>query len=129
MKDALGATDEEWTIIEPRLQKVQDLSGDLRGGMRGMRGMFGGRGGRGGNAPQPAGTPTTPPTEVEKATTALQTTLEDPQAKPEVIKAQLAALRAAREKVRQQLDKATADLKEVLTVRQEAQLVLLGTFE
>ncbi len=66
---------------------------------------------------------------MEKATTDLQTTLENQQADPKVIKDKLTALRAAREKVRQQLDKATADLKSVLTVRQEAQLVMMGIIE
>ncbi len=119
-KDALGATDEEWTVIEPKLDKVTVLSRDLRAG---GRGGFG-RGGRGGNAP--AATPATPPTEVEKATTDLQTALDNPQADPKLIKDKLTALRTAREKVRQQLDKASADLKAVLSVRQEAQLVMMG---
>ena len=68
-------------------------------------------------------------TDVEKARAALQATLDDTAAKPEVIKQKLAALRDAKEKVRSQLDKATADLKSVLTARQEAQLVMMGTIE
>ena len=122
VKDSLGATDDEWKIIEPKLTKVTDLSRELapaRG--RGMRG------GPGGGAAPAA--PTTPPTDVEKARTALQTAVDDAASTPATIKEKLAALRTAKEKVRTQLDKATADLKSVLSAKQEALLVLSNTIE
>jgi septal ring factor EnvC (AmiA/AmiB activator) len=91
---------------------------------------MGGRGGRGaGGGGAPAAAPATPTNDVEKARAALQATLDDTGAKPEAIKEKLAALRDAKEKVRQELDKATTDLKSVLSVRQEALLVVAGTFE
>jgi hypothetical protein len=127
-KEALGATDQEWAVIQPKLQKVMDLSRQLRG--PGMRGMFFGRFGRGRfgqNAPQ--GAPTPPPTPLEKATTDLQTTLGNPQATSDEIKGKLTALRAAREKVQEQLDAANKDLKSVLTIRQEAVLVMHGIID
>ena len=56
-KEQLGADDESWKVIEPRLTKVMELSRDAmaggRGGMfggMGMRGGPGGAGGRGGEA-------------------------------------------------------------------------------
>ena len=122
IKEQLGATDQEWTVIEPKLTKVMDLSRQLQPA-RG--GMFG-RGGRGG---APAAAPTTPQTDVGKARAALQTALDDAGAKPEVIKQQLAALREAKAKVRQDLDKATADLKSVLSARQEAVLLMGGILD
>ena len=125
MKEQLGATDQEWTVIEPKLTKVMDLSRQLQPA-RG--GMFG-RGGRGGAGGAPAAAPMAPQNDVEKARAALQATLDDSGAKPEVIKQQLAALRDAKEKVRQDLDKATTDLKSVLSVRQEALLVMAGSLD
>jgi chromosome segregation ATPase len=63
---------------------------------------------------------------VSKASDALQTTLENTSATPEEIKAKLTALRTAREKARQELATAQKELREVLSLRQEAQMVLMG---
>ena len=49
LKEALGASDEEWKVLGPRVEKVQTLSRQVRtGGMMGMFGMFGGQGQGGG---------------------------------------------------------------------------------
>ena len=63
---------------------------------------------------------------VETAADVLQKVLESESAKPEEIKAKLTGLRAAREKAKQDLAKAQQDLKQILTVKQEATLVLGG---
>jgi hypothetical protein len=128
MKEQLAATDQEWTVMEPKLTKVMDLSRELQAA-RGGALALGGRGGRGGRGGAPAAAPTTPQTDVGKARAALQTALDDAGAKPEVIKQQLAALREAKAKVRQDLDKATADLKSVLSARQEAVLLMGGILD
>lgn len=122
--------DEEWKIIEPRLTAVITLSRDVNS--RGVRRF--GRGGRGpggqgrGQGPEAgqtgAGSP--PQSEIRKSTAALQTILENESSTSDQIKKALTALRAAREKGKQKLDKAKEDLRKVLTVRQEAQLVLMG---
>ena len=129
MKEMLGATDEEWSVIGPRLEKVQDLSRQARAGMgMGMRGGFGrgmGRGGAGGRA----GAAEEPQTEIEKAASSLQTVLQNEASTAAQIKESLTAYRKAREKVRQELAKAQEQLREVLTLRQEAQLVLIGTLD
>jgi hypothetical protein len=84
---------------------------------RGMMGMFGGRGGRGGS-------PDRELTGVAKVTDELRTLLEgSPSA--DQIKAKLTALRQAREKSKQELAKAQQSLKQVLSLKQEAQLVLM----
>ena len=124
IKETLGASDEEWAVLEPRIQKVQELSMQTRAGGRG--GMFGGRGARGGGdapAPERELTP------VQTATQGLQTILEDEAASAEDIQAKLTALREAREKAKQEVAKAQAELREVLTIRQEAQLVVMGMLE
>jgi hypothetical protein len=133
LKEQLGAKDEEWKVMEPRLQKVMDLSRQVD---RPGRGAFFGRGGRRG-AGQDAGTEKRPgrgpegapgreTTAVEKASDELQKVLDSESAKADEIKAKLTALREAREKAKQDLAKAQQDLKQILTVKQEAKLVLAG---
>ena len=56
----------------------------------------------------------------------LETTLENESASADTIKEQLTALRAARVKAQQELAAAQQDLRQILTVRQEAVLVLNG---
>jgi type II secretory pathway pseudopilin PulG len=132
MKEDLQVTDKEWTVIEPRLTKVWTLSrqtrmGDMRFSGRGARGQDGNRGQRSGEG-QPDQTAQTAreQTPMEKIAEALRTALEDKTTKPDEIKEKLTALREAREKARQELAKAQQQLQEVLTSRQEAQLVLMG---
>lgn len=119
MKERMGASDEEWTIIQPRLQEVMEIQRNAMGG--GMRAMFGrGRG------DQNTETPTEP---VEVASKELQDTLEKESPTTAEIKAKLAALRGAREKNKQKLVTAQQKLKEVLSVKQEAMLVMMGMLE
>jgi hypothetical protein len=133
MKEQLGADDESWKVIEPRLTKVMELNRDTMSmgrGMMGMVGMRGGPGGRGGeaggNRPRFPGEESRTPSAVEKATEALSTTLENQSASAETIKQQLTALRGAREKAKNDLATAQQDLRQILSVRQEAVLVLSG---
>jgi hypothetical protein len=133
MKEMLGATDDEWKVLGPRVMKVQELSRQTRGGGPGMmmfgRGMRGGTGGPGGNRPGgPMGT-NRELTETEKIQEQLQTLLEDNTTTPDKIKEQLTKLRAAREKDKAELAKAQKSLREVLTLRQEATLVLMGMLD
>ena len=132
LKEQLGAKDEEWKVMEPRLQKVLDLSRQVD--RPGRSGMFSRRGGRRGREADTDGRPRRgqaaaserETTAVEKAADELQNLLESESAKPGEIKAKLTALREAREKVKQDLAKAQQDLKQILTVKQEARLVLAG---
>jgi hypothetical protein len=138
MKEQLGVTnDAEWKVMEPRLTKVMELSRQTSMGGRGMFGMMGRRGGPGGpggnNAdPQAArrgrGFPGEE-TALSKAMTQLSTVLENQSASPEEIKTALTSVRAAREKAKQDLAAAQADLKKILSVRQEAVLVEMGQLE
>ena len=134
MQEMLGATDTEWKVLGPRVMKVQELSRQSGGGFRGMfgRGMRGGPGG-GGPGGRPGGRGpggmNRELTEVEKAQEELQTTLDNTAATPDTIKQQLTKLRAAREKAKQELAKAQKDLRQVLTLRQEASLVLMGMLD
>lgn len=117
IKEQLGATDDEWKVLQPKIEKVMDAQ------MAGFGGGFGRRGGNNGgdNAP--------PPTPIQKASQDLRTLLENKDASPDDIKAKLAALREARAKSKADLEAARKDLKEVLTQRQEAVLVTNGMLE
>ena len=126
MREQLGATEDEWKVLQPRIEKVQQLQRESRGG---FRGSFGGRtrGGRPGETPRPApeGAPVREQSDVEKKTEALRSLLDDAASGPPAIKAALDALRNARLKAQQDLAAARKELRQVVTMRQEARLVLL----
>lgn len=121
--------DDEWSVIQPLVEKVMDARRQARndGGM-GMGGPGGpppgggpggpppdgGPGGRGGFGPQPS--------EEQKA---LQKVLDD-NAPAGQVKGALARYRAAQKDKQAALEAAQANLKGVLTVKQEAQAVLMG---
>jgi hypothetical protein len=139
MKEQLGADDAAWKVLEPRLTKVMEANravGGSRGGMMGMMGGMRGQRGQGGpggdqggqQAPRGRG-PQGEQTAVDKAVTDLRTTLENSSASPEEIKTKLTAVRQAREKAKADLAAAQADLKKILTVRQEAVLVEMGQLD
>ena len=127
IKETLGATDEEWAVLAPRVEKVQNLSLQLRGG--GGMGMFFGR--RGGRTAEGAATeaPARELTEVEKALRDMRASLENENSTAEEMQGRLKALREAREKIKQEQAKAQDELRQILTVRQEAQLVLMGLLD
>ena len=124
IKESLQMGDEDWKALQPRIEKVMTLSREA-GGFGGMR-MGGGPGGR----PDSNRTETTtPPSELTKAMQDLQKTLENKDAAAADIKAKLTALREAREKAKQELAKARDAVRELVTQRQEAQLVLMGILD
>ena len=129
IKQQMGATDDEWKVIEPKLQKVMDINQQSRAGGRGFGG-FGGRGGQngggnrgGGNAAATADNP------VAKAMQDLRETLDNKDASADDIAKKLTALRDARDKSKTDLAAAQKDLKEILTQRQEAVLVMMGQLD
>ena len=124
MQRQLGASDAEWKTIGPSVMKVSQLNQQVTGG--GMGGMFGGRQGAPGGR---QGAPDRQPTELDKVTEQLQTLLDNDSAKPEDIEKQLTALRTAREKVKKQLVAEQQKLQKQVTVRQKAQLVLMGMLD
>lgn len=113
----LGATDDEWKVLEPKVLQVEKLK---------MEAQFGGA--RTYIIPGVT-SPTDEPTDLQKASEQLAKVLKNKDVKPEDIKAALEAFRKAKTKVNEDLAKARAQLKELLTVKQEAQLVLKGTLE
>jgi len=146
LRERLGASEEEWKILQPRMEKVQTLQRQARSGMRGMMGFgsFGGRsrGSRGSRGPRdssarpapttPTATPATPTrerSEIEKKTAALSEVLKKEAPTTSEITTALTELRAARAKSQKELTQARKELQEIVTPKQEAILVLMGTLE
>jgi hypothetical protein len=122
IKEQLKPSDEEWTVLQPKLTRVMTAQRAARSGM----GM-GWRGGRGGPDAPDADRP--PTTDVERTTRDLRTALDNAASTPADIAAKLTALRESRAKANAELNAAREDLKQVLTARQEAALVMMGMLE
>ena len=132
LKEGLGATDDEWKVLQPKIEKVntlrmQSFGGGMMGG--GGRGRRGGGNGEGGGAGPGNDAAAQPPSETRKAAQDLRTALDDKSSSVDVIKAKLEALRQARAKAKEELTAAQKDLQSVLSVKQEAFLVMIGTLE
>lgn len=125
LKTELNVADDVWAVLKPKIQKIQELRFQSRASM-----FMGGPGrhrhghGANGQTDHPSNSQSTNPV-VEK-TQALRALLADPNSTPDQIKAGLGALRQARKDAAAKLKAAQDDLRELLTVRQEAVLVLRG---
>jgi len=102
----LGVSAEEWAVIQPRLAAVFNLSQAAVG-----------------QGDTPAAR------RVAQAYNDLMVLLQNKEAKPAEIKAKLTALRAAKEKARQELAAAQQTLRQLMSLRQEAVLVLNGLLD
>jgi hypothetical protein len=119
-QDALGITnDTEWSAIQPLVQKVMDAR---RASMGNMGRMFGGRGGRGGGGGGAFGQQPDP------AADALQQAVDD-NAPTGQIKDLLTKYQASQKAKQAALIAAQADLRKVLTVKQEAAATLSGLLD
>jgi hypothetical protein len=141
MRETLGATPDEWTLLQPKIEKVQQLQRAASIGRGGMGALFrtnttnptdpnanpGGRGGRGNRGNGPNGND--PPSPVATKAQELQTTLQNKDTPPDELKQKLAELRQARTKAKADVVKAQEDLREIVTVRQESVLVTMGILE
>ena len=138
-RERLGASEEEWKVLQPRIEKVQTAQRNYSsGGRGGFGGGFGGgpggpggrtRGGNGGGDAQPAAATTTPESPVAKAAAELRTVTENKEAAAADVKAKLDAYRAARAKAKEELAAAQKELTELLTPKQEAVLVSMGMLD
>jgi len=122
VRDRLNFTnDTEWAAVEPLVTKVVTARMESMAG--GMRGMMGGRNRQGGGQGGPGGGRSFGPANPEGD--ALQKAIDD-NAPTAQIKDLLAKYKAAQKAKQAKLEAAQADLKAVLTPRQEAQAALLG---
>jgi hypothetical protein len=124
-------SDDEWKIIETRITKVSDARREMGGFGRGFGGPGGrGGGGRGGGDGNNDGGGERrrfggePSPEAE----ALQKAIEA-KASNDEIKAKLAKYREAQKTKQANLEKAQDELRKVLSVRQEANAVMMGLLQ
>ena len=112
-RENLGFSVAEWKVVQPKVQAVME---NRISGASGMMSMFGGsRRGRGGDS------------SAEKTPTSeLRDLLEKDDASKGDIKVKLAAYRKDRKAREVKLKKAQEDLRQLLTIKQEAQAVLAG---
>ncbi|MFI5381801.1 MAG: hypothetical protein ACHRHE_21090, partial [Tepidisphaerales bacterium] len=119
IKTQLGSSEDEWKVLSPKIEKVMTAQRDARAG-----GFGGGRGGRGGGNNPPAAPPADA-SPLAKAQYDLRVAV-DAKAAPDELTKKLAALREARDKADATVAAAQKELKDVLTVPQEAVLVMMG---
>jgi len=116
-QEQLGFTnDVEWDAVKPLVQKVTEAQMAARSSQ--MRSMFGGRS-RGGSGGSSSMTPANPEYD------ALRKAIDD-NAPASQIKDLLAKYRNAQKAKQAKLEAAQADLKKILTSKQEAEATLLG---
>ncbi|WP_432799585.1 hypothetical protein [Poriferisphaera sp. WC338] len=123
MRDVLGFEEEEWELVLPFVEKVGELNQQLNPRRRSMRG-------RGGSEGRPQGDRSQeerPDGDVmREAADALREVVEKEDASPAEIQAVLEHYRETRALIESELAVAQRELKEVLTVKQEAQMVMFG---
>jgi len=159
MQQALGADDQQWKVIEPRLKKVKQYReqafigtkppfqgnfSSFNTGPGGTQGFSSGFGGgfqfqAGGSSSMQGGTMVPMTTggqafdgslsDGEVICEELERLLYDPQTTPVQVSLKLDALRSAREKARKQWITSQQQLREVLDFRQQARLVLMGLLD
>ena len=127
IKEQMGITNEdEWKVVQPKLEKVMTAQREARAS--GM-GMFGGGRGPGGGTTGNNPPSDRPQSAVAKAQADLKSALDDKSIGADEIANRLKALRDARQKAKSDYEAAQKELKDVLTQRQEAVLVMAGYLE
>jgi hypothetical protein len=156
MQQALGADEQLWRRIEPKLKKVRafreqafvgiglpfqsSFTSSIAPGQMGGQGFGGFAGGfqfqaggsmhgTGFQSSSPFQNSGHPQTEGERICQELQMLLQNPDANPAEINQKLAALRQARAKAKTQLVQAQQELRKVLNFHQQARLVLMGLLD
>ena len=126
IKEALAPTDDEWKALQPKIEAIQKAQTQTRAG----GGMFGRRRNNNNNnnaaatdAPKPE------PSALEKKSQELKALLDAKDTEPKAVKDKLQEFRDTRDKAKADLKKAQTELLELLTPKQEAQLVMMGLLD
>lgn len=139
-KETLELNDEEWQVIGPKVIKVLEMSFQQRGnpirmfgGRQGMQGMQGppGQPGQQGQRQftQRRNNSAFPSGAGDETMQQLQKLLENKNASTAEIKNLVTKVRKEREKMEQEKMTAQKELRELLTVRQEAILISMGLLD
>lgn len=132
-RENLGVSAEEWGVLKPMIEKIMEKQSAMRRSVgRGVFGAFGGgRGGRGGDNDGDRrgreGRRSRGDGDSESNADSLREAIESGDAGK--IKKELASYRAAQKKRAAELKKARQELREVVTLKQEAKLVLWGLLD
>jgi len=126
LKQMLGSTDEEWSVIGPMVLKVYSLVSSQSSGVQ-IRSIMG-RSGNQGSQMRGVNRPSFSSTE-DVALEELKSLLESEETTNTQLKNKVSEIRNAREKSRQDLVKARKELREILTLKQEATLISVGLLE
>src|SRR5262249_43321905 len=116
MQPFLGASDQEWMVLKPRIEKIQALR-RIAESRAGSGGNNNGNSGNGNNPP----TPRNPVQELQKS---LDGAFFDSTVSTQQLQNRLAALRDTQARARQDLAAARSELIDLLTARQEVMLVI-----
>jgi hypothetical protein len=128
LKQSLGATDDEWTIIGPKVLKVFTLTSSQARGLQ-VRSLMGRSNNQGNAASATAAGNRSSAVAGDKTLEELQKLLENKDATSAQIKNKVSEVRKAKEKNSQELAMAQKELRELLTLRQEAILISVGLLE
>ena len=132
LKKQMGATDEEWLVLGPKIEQLLRAQQEARAGIRGFRiggaGRPGGPGGGGGFG-NLIGRGSEEPSDVEVAAEAVRDAAQDRDVPNRVAERALRDYRKARDKARERLTAAQTEVRELVTHRQEAILMMLGVLE
>jgi hypothetical protein len=128
LKQLLGSTDEEWAVIGPKVLKAYTLTSSQSRGFQ-MRSLMGRPGNQGTNTNASVANNRASAATGDKALEELQTLLQNKDATSAQIKIKLNEVRKAKEKTSEELAKAQKELRELLTLKQEATLVSVGLLE
>jgi hypothetical protein len=120
----MKSTDDEWEILSPRIETIIHLQNEVRAG----RDPKGPREPKS-NKPQSPDEPAKPMSEVLAKARELTATLFNEGAPASDVRMKVAAIREARAKAHHQLTSAQEELRQLLTYRQEAVLIIMGILE
>ncbi|QQE11298.1 hypothetical protein JD969_17645 [Planctomycetota bacterium] len=126
-REMLEFEEEEWELIQPYIENVTQLKSQISNRQGRMAGMTG-RGGRGMRTAESSSTKAEK-TPMQKASEKLRTLIDNPQASVESMQSALANYRQVREALESELALAQKDLKDLLTIKQEAQMVMFGILD
>ena len=115
LKESLGVTDEEWKVLQPKIEKLREAQKASQIGYVGHAAL--------------ASFDKGPQSPVAVAARELQGTLENKSSTPEQIKAKLQALQDAKAKADEEVAAAAAAVKALLNARQEAVMVSQGLLD
>ena len=120
--------DAEWKLVEGRITKVMEARRDMGGFGRGFGGPGGPGGRRGGDGGDQGGERRRFGGEPSPEAEALQKAIEA-KASNDEIKTKLAKYREAQKTKQANLEKAQSELRQVLSVKQEASAVMMGLLQ